>query len=79
MKSVGETVYRPRRAVLNSKIVVFLAPGGKSLTGEMVADAIVRARHRMRQWLLKYDRPFIARISPDGRLTMVDDFHADER
>lgn len=42
-----------RNAVLNSKLAVFLAPGG---TGETVADAIVNARHRMGLWLAKYKR-----------------------
>lgn len=64
-----------RNAVLNSRIAVFLAPGG---TGEVIADAIVKARHRVRQWLLKHDRPLISRIGADGRLTVVDDFHDEE-
>lgn len=61
-----------RSAIVNSRIVVFLAPGGKSLTGLQVAEAIVKARHRMAQWLERYDPPFVARISVDGRLDIVE-------
>ena len=57
-------------ALLSAGIAAFVLAGG-DLTGPEMAEAFVRALPRMRRMLVGQRRPFIARVSAGGSLSLI--------
>jgi predicted nuclease of predicted toxin-antitoxin system len=61
-----------RAAIMATKVVIFMPPGG--IPYEKKIEAVVSARFRIVQWVKKHRAPFVARILSNGKLEMVDSF-----
>lgn len=53
-----------------SKVGVFVLTGGGNRRAEEIADIIIRAWSSMCRIRSKNDTPFVARVSPDGTVTL---------
>lgn len=45
----------------------------KKMQGAQMASVLVKARHRMKQFAFKHQGPFVARITPGGKVSMWKD------
>jgi len=58
-----------RRALLNAEIAAFFLTSGE-LSGEEMAQAIIKALGKIADFLQNRKRPFIARITPQGKVEL---------
>ena len=59
-----------REALLNANVAAFILTSG-NLTGEEMGKIFVRARSRMLRCLSKYQRPFMAAVTRDGKVKLI--------
>ena len=58
-----------KRALFNAKIAAFFLTSGE-LSGEEMAQAIIKALRKIADHLQNQKRPFIARITPQGKVEL---------
>jgi hypothetical protein len=63
--------YLEAQAVRAARVGMFVVVS-KNLTGPQTADAILKARNRIRRFIARHRRPFIVKLYRDGRLQELD-------
>lgn len=58
-----------REVLFNSNVAAFILTSG-DVEGRVIAQAYIKARHKMLRLLAKHRRPFIATVTKDGVVSM---------